>query len=86
MPEVKMRVSVNRDLDIPAIDVFGMTVLVDGKDVSDRCVEADNISACVLCLVLDDNGNSFLDETTREPVTETLSGRVQIFDKDGVEL
>ena len=81
-----MRVSVKRDLDIPAYAVFGMTVLVDGKDVSDGCIEADSVLGYALCLALDDNGKPFLDETTREPATEILSGVVQIFDKDGVEL
>ena len=81
-----MRISIRHDWDIPANDVFGMTVLVDGKDISDECIEADDELGYALCLAKGANGKPFVDERTREPATEKKTGKVQIFDKEGVEL
>lgn len=97
-----MRTSVMHDFDIPAKDVYGFKVLLNGKDISSDCVEADTDLGYAICYIRDEKGQPILDEVEREMFYPSegkakvemtwrfrlrlLTGNVQVFHRDGREL
>lgn len=58
-----------------------LAVFVDGVDVSERCVAADDVAGTATLMFLDDQGRARRSDDGSGPVVETVRGAVEIAER-----
>ena len=74
-----MLLTLERHREIEAKDGTFLRVLVDGKDVTERCYLADDQDGWAACFCVDKDGKKYFDRARNEVAKEMLTGDV-IFD------
>ena len=71
-----MNLTLDRQRAIQHFTGINLRVLVNGVDVSDRCIEASAEAGWAWCFKLNADGKKYRDDATREAAREKLTGVV----------
>lgn len=73
-----MNLTVERHWIVKLFTGIDLRVLVDGVDVTDRCIEASPEYGWAECYALNAEGHKYIDDATRKAVVEALRGTVTV--------